>query len=127
VPIGRLDQILYPYYKNDKEVGKITAQEAAELLGALWAEDQGMRKPGHNTAFPACGAGLASSECHSLRSQREWRGLTNEISWLVLEVMAQVKLSEPAVYIRYNPDMDPEFIRMRFAAMSNSEAGTRHS
>ena len=24
--------------------------------------------------------------------------------------MAQVKLSEPAIYVRYNPDMDPEFI-----------------
>jgi methionyl-tRNA formyltransferase len=36
VTVGRLDQILYPYYKKDKEAGKITAQDAAELLGAFW-------------------------------------------------------------------------------------------
>jgi formate C-acetyltransferase len=34
--------------------------------------------------------------------------------------MAQVKLSEPAVYIRYNPDMDPGSSCMRFAANWNS-------
>jgi formate C-acetyltransferase len=35
---------------------------------------------------------------------------TNEMSWLTLEVMAQIKLSEPAVYVRYNPNMDPAFV-----------------
>jgi len=36
--------------------------------------------------------------------------LTNEVSWLVLEVMRQIKLSEPAVYIRYHPDIDEKFV-----------------
>src|SRR5690606_31358583 len=33
-----------------------------------------------------------------------------EVSWLVLEVMRQIKLSEPAVYVRYHESMDEEFI-----------------
>jgi formate C-acetyltransferase len=32
ISFGRLDQILYPYYKKDKEAGKITYDEAKELL-----------------------------------------------------------------------------------------------
>jgi formate C-acetyltransferase len=32
VSLGRLDQILYPYYKRDKEAGIITYDEAKELL-----------------------------------------------------------------------------------------------
>ncbi len=32
VSFGRLDQILYPYYKNDKEAGIITYEKAKELL-----------------------------------------------------------------------------------------------
>ena len=34
--IGRLDQMLYPYYKKDIEEGKLTRQFAAELLGCMW-------------------------------------------------------------------------------------------
>lgn len=32
VSLGRLDQILHPYYKNDKEAGLITYEKAKELL-----------------------------------------------------------------------------------------------
>lgn len=32
ISFGRLDQILYPYYKKDKEAGRITYEEAKELL-----------------------------------------------------------------------------------------------
>lgn len=32
VSFGRVDQILYPYYKADKEAGRITYEEAKELL-----------------------------------------------------------------------------------------------
>lgn len=34
--IGRLDQVLYPYYKKDIEEGRITREEAFELLCCLW-------------------------------------------------------------------------------------------
>ena len=34
--LGRLDQILYPYYKKDIDEGKITRDEAFELLCNLW-------------------------------------------------------------------------------------------
>ncbi|MFH1008256.1 MAG: pyruvate formate lyase family protein [Candidatus Latescibacterota bacterium] len=34
--LGRLDQILYPYYKADKEAGRLTDEEALELIEALW-------------------------------------------------------------------------------------------
>ena len=32
ISFGRLDQILYPYYKNDKEAGIITYKKARELI-----------------------------------------------------------------------------------------------
>ncbi|MBQ7258070.1 MAG: hypothetical protein IJS60_10325 [Abditibacteriota bacterium] len=34
--IGRIDQILYPYYKADKEAGILTDDEAREYLSAFW-------------------------------------------------------------------------------------------
>ena len=110
VPIGRLDQILYPYYKKDKEEGKITAQEAAELLGALWLKirecEQLVTIPREQRAAP----GSLLPNVTICGRDKDGNDLTNEVSWLILEVMAQMKLSEPAVYIRYHQDMDPEFV-----------------
>lgn len=36
--IGRIDQFLYPYYKADKEHGRLTDAEALELIEALWVK-----------------------------------------------------------------------------------------
>lgn len=34
--LGRLDQILYPYYRHDIETGVITKEEAFEIICCLW-------------------------------------------------------------------------------------------
>lgn len=34
--LGRLDQMLYPYYKSDIDAGKITSEDAFELICCLW-------------------------------------------------------------------------------------------
>lgn len=34
--LGRLDQILYPYYKRDRELGRLDDDEALELICCLW-------------------------------------------------------------------------------------------
>ena len=110
VPVGRLDQLLIKYYEADKKAGKVTAQGAAELLGALWLK---IRECENLVTIPrgqraAPGSLLPNITLCGTNEKDE--DLTNEISWLVLEAMAQIKLSEPAIYIRYNPDMDQEFI-----------------
>ncbi|NLL53119.1 MAG: hypothetical protein GX248_10505 [Peptococcaceae bacterium] len=110
VTVGRLDQILYPYYKKDKEAGKITAQEAAELLGAFWLK---IRECENLVTIPRSQRAAPGSLLPNVTlcgTDKDGNDLTNELSWLILETMAQLKLSEPAVYVRYNPNMDPEFI-----------------
>ncbi len=34
--VGRLDQILYPYYRHDRDAGLLTDREAFDLICALW-------------------------------------------------------------------------------------------
>ena len=34
--LGRIDQYFYPFYKADIEAGRITPDEAQELLDCLW-------------------------------------------------------------------------------------------
>ena len=110
VPVGRLDQLLYPYYKKDKEADKVTAQDAAELLGALWLK---IRECENLVTIPRSQRAAPGSLLPNITLcgvDKDGNDLTNEISWLVLEAMAQIKLSEPAIYVRYNPDMPEEFI-----------------
>ncbi|MDR2606199.1 MAG: pyruvate formate lyase family protein, partial [Oscillospiraceae bacterium] len=110
VPIGRLDQLLYPYYKQDKEAGKITAQDAAELLGSLWLK---IRETENLVTIPRelrAAPGSLLPNITLCGRDENGNDLTNEVSWLVLEAMAQIKLSEPAIYVRYHDKMDPEFI-----------------
>ena len=35
---GRMDQYLYPFYKADIEAGRLTEEEAQELLDCLWVK-----------------------------------------------------------------------------------------
>ena len=121
VAVGRLDQILYPYYRQDKEQGKITPQEAAELLGALWLK---IRECENLVTIPrelraAPGSLLPNITICGVNEKGE--ELTNEVSWLILEAMVQIKLSEPAIYVRYSPDMDPQFVL--HALRCNTEFG----
>ncbi|MDR2420537.1 MAG: hypothetical protein LBD49_00335 [Oscillospiraceae bacterium] len=110
VPIGRLDRMLYPYYKRDKEAGAITAQEAAELLGALWLKIRECENlvtiPREQRAAP----GSLLPNITLCGTDEDGNDLTNEVSWLILEAMAQIKLSEPAIYIRYGENTPPEFL-----------------
>ena len=111
VPIGRLDQLLWPYYEKDRAEGKVTPQDAAELFGALWLKIREVENlvtiPREQRAAP--GSLLPNITLCGVNEKGE--ELTNELSWLILEAMAQVKLSEPAVYIRISDKTPDEFIR----------------
>ena len=110
VPIGRLDQLLYPYFQKDYEEGKTTLQDAAELLGALWLKIREVENlvtiPREQRAAP--GSLLPNITLCGVNEKGE--ELTNELSWLILEAMAQVKLSEPAIYVRVSDKMPEEFL-----------------
>ncbi len=109
--VGRLDQYLYPWYEKDLSEGRITRQEAAELIGCFWMK---RREVDPTQAlgwkdFPALGAIFA----HTTIGGRDEKGRdeTNELSWLILEVVRQTGFSEPSVYLRYHPGMSKEFMR----------------
>jgi len=110
VNVGRLDQLLYPYFKKDYDEGKITLQDAGELLGALWLKIREVENlvtiPREQRAAP--GSLLPNITLCGVNEKGE--ELTNELSWLILEAMAQIKLSEPAIYVRVSDKMPDDFL-----------------
>ena len=105
---GRIDQYLYPLYKKDVLVeGNISRQEAAELLSCLFVKFNELTSvkikydkdniPGtHLQDVTICGV------------TRDGKDASNELSSLLLEVLAQVRLPQPPVYVRYHSKINPE-------------------
>ncbi|TES86292.1 glycyl radical protein [Candidatus Aerophobetes bacterium] len=107
---GRLDQYLYPYYKKDKEEGRITKEEAQELLECLWIKfTEVMRAYDYNDAKYF--AGFSISENVVLGGQtRSGEDATNELSFLCLEVEKNTKLSQPNLGVRIHAKTPDEFL-----------------
>jgi pyruvate formate-lyase/glycerol dehydratase family glycyl radical enzyme len=117
---GRMDQYLYPTYEKDICSGKLTRQEAAELLGCLWVKLNEME----------CVRGEFIQQ-YSQSSQNQHltiagvdedgRDATNELSVMILEVARQMKLPQSAIYIRWHKELSEEFLVK--AAETNRDHG----
>ncbi|MFC1928778.1 glycyl radical protein [Chloroflexota bacterium] len=100
-PLGRMDQYLYPFYEKDISEGRITRQEAAELLGCLWVKcnDLMVVKAEKVQQF---NQGSMFQDVTICGVTEDGKDATNELSFLILEVTHQMKMPQPAVYIRYH-------------------------
>ena len=106
---GRMDQYLYPFYAQDIEAGRLTRQDVAEMLGCLWVKLNEVESISGGDAQKLWGA--ANFQDLTLGgASRGKRDATNELSYLILEVVRQLKLPQPAVYIRFNNYMSEEFL-----------------
>jgi pyruvate formate-lyase/glycerol dehydratase family glycyl radical enzyme len=117
---GRMDQYLYPTYENDISTGRMTQQEAAELLGCLWMKFNEME----------CVRGeFIQKYSQSSQNQHltiagvdeEGRDATNELSVMILEAARQMKLPQSAIYIRVHKTISHEFLEK--AAEANRDHG----
>lgn len=108
--VGRFDQMLYPYYVKSLKEGLIDRQRAAELLGCFWLKIR--ENEVLQTQPPKARIAPATNLPDVTIGGRDENGkdVTNELSWIILEVMRQMKLSEPAVYIRYHTGMSDDFL-----------------
>ena len=67
--VGRLDQILYPFYRNDIDTGALTEEDAAELIRCLWIklyrnyDVQQSAVGGRRSAEPIRTAAAPSTNC----------------------------------------------------------------
>ena len=103
---GRLDQYLYPMYRKDVMVDKtLSRQDAAELVACLFVKFNQVTSvkssydkkniPGtHLQNTTICGV------------DREGNDASNELSYLLLETLAQVQFPQPPIYVRYHKNID---------------------
>jgi formate C-acetyltransferase len=105
---GRLDQHLYPFYKRDLEAGILTRERAKELLQCFWVKFNNQPAP------PKVGVTAAESGTYTDFANINSGGVridgsdgVNEVSYLVLEVIDEMRLLQPSSNIQLskkNPD-----------------------
>jgi len=108
--IGRFDQYAYPYYARDIKEGRLTHQEAAELMGCLfvkWQTLESFTPWGFQRLVP--GSYLANVNVGGVN--RHGKDASNELSCLLLQVAKQVKTNQPHVSLMYHPAMAPELMQ----------------
>ncbi len=132
---GRMDQYLYPYYKNDIENGKITKDQAQELLDCLWVKfSEPCLFQDAVTAEFAAGYPMFQNVCVG-GVDSLGRNAVNELSYLILQATMDVQLYQPSLSVRYSLAKNPnqflrkvvELIRLGtgFPAFHNDDIGIR--
>ena len=104
---GRLDQHLYPFYKQERGQGSLGEERARELLECFWVKFNNQPAP------PKVGITLAESGTYTDFCAINSGGLTadgadgvNDVTYLVLDVIEEMRLVQPSGNIqlsRKNP------------------------
>lgn len=110
---GRLDQYLHPFYETDKAHGKITRDQALDLLANLWIKTLTINKV-RSQAHTLSSAGSPMYQNVTiggqlLDSKGVARDAVNELSFLVLQSVAQTRLTQPNLTVRYHAHINPQF------------------
>ncbi len=108
--LGRLDQFLWPFYARDLAEGRITPQEAQELVECLYikcSEIIGYADQANARKRSRC---QDSVQYVVLGGSSPDGDATNPLSTLCLRA-GFLKLKQPTIKVRYHPGIDPTFWR----------------
>jgi len=106
---GRLDQHLYPFYKQGLADGSLTNEKAAELLQAFWIKFNNHPSP------PKIGVTAQESNTYTDFALINLGGLTpegndavNELSYIILDVIEEMRILQPSSMVQISkksPDL----------------------
>lgn len=105
IPIGRFDQILYPYYVNDIKKGLINNTQVEELIDCLWIKFNSI----HSQKYYFEGDNGQSIVLGGL--DKKGNDATNELSYMSIESSIRLKMIHPSLKVRINGRTPPSFIK----------------
>ena len=106
---GRFDQYMYPYFDKDIKSGAITREEALELLTCLWIKTLTINKV-RSQAHTLSSAGSPMYQNVTIGGQTtDGRDAVNELSFVVLQSVAQTRLTQPNLTVRYHKNLNRKF------------------
>ena len=114
---GRMDQYLNPYYEKDLKEGRITEEAACELLTNLWLKTYTINKirSWSHTRFSA-GSPLYQNVTVGGQTP-DGKDAVNPMSFLILRSVAQTRLTQPNLTVRYHKNLPDDFMREAIEVM----------
>jgi formate C-acetyltransferase len=108
---GRMDQYLYPYYDRDLQSGRINRDQACELLTNLWLKTFTINKI-RSWTHTRFSAGSPLYQNVTIGGQTvEGGDAVNPLSYLILRSVAQTRLPQPNLTVRYHRGLDDVFMQ----------------
>jgi pyruvate formate-lyase/glycerol dehydratase family glycyl radical enzyme len=123
IAVGRLDQLLYPYYYQDISNGTLTRAKALELIECFYLKLNEIDKIYSNEATRYL-QGPAHGQTITLGGvTRDGKDATNDLSYILLEADLDIRLVQPDLAVRVHRTTPEEFLQK--AAMNIKEGLTK--
>lgn len=109
---GSVDHYLLPYYRNDILNGTLTPEFAKELIQSffiklnecigrsVWWHHPKRTLANHSVQYVYIGG-----------ADENGNDLVNELSWILLEAHADLKIQQPSLHVHYHKNIDAAFMR----------------
>jgi len=110
---GRFDQYLRPFYARDLAAGRLTREQAQELVDCFFIKLNENIGRGHKRSL--CVNSVQYLVIGGVTSAGE--DATNPLSCMCLEAVERLRLKQPTVVVRFHPDMPQGFFRRACAAI----------
>ncbi|MHB8895271.1 MAG: pyruvate formate lyase family protein [Candidatus Geothermincolia bacterium] len=118
---GRIDQYLFPYYQKDLAEGRLTRDSAKELLECFWI------KPNYAYDFiyrVGRTRGITSGYGQLITIGGigpDGEDASNDLTWLVLEVIEEMNLLEPKPNVRLHKNTPHDLLKRVAEMISRSQ------
>lgn len=112
---GRLDQVLFPWYRRDMADGTLTLKEAMELVGCLW-----LKLNDNTNLVPETGeelfGGAGTVPAVTIGGiDQAGENAVNDLTYIMLRVTELLKTRDPSLNARYHPEKNAVEYRDRVA------------
>jgi formate C-acetyltransferase len=113
IGMGRFDQYMYRFYRKDKEMGRITGEEAVRLLCELRAKDMELVRVALRSEKRMQHAGMAKWHNMVIGGQTSnGQDATNELTYLILEAAKRLATPHHTITLRVH-EKTPEELMMK--------------
>ena len=123
ISLGRFDQYVYPYYKRDLEEGRITREEALEIVECFFIKCNELNKL---RSWPDTEFFLGYQMFINLAiagQTVDGKDATNEVSHLCVEACENVRLFTPSVSIKWFEGTSDGFMMKALKAAQRHQGG----
>ncbi len=104
ISLGRVDQFLYPWYKEDKQKGVITYDKAFRIMKELWKK---LAQQDHGFQNVILGG-----------KDHEGKDVCNDLTQICLECTYEMKTEQPALSLRVHDNMPEQIWDKAFKLIS---------